>query len=111
MATPEVIIKALKVTMENIDDVKLHFKLKQYQAKYMHYSRDLLKACIAIDQLGFIITTNLTADLTGHTIGSLSTMLHNLGDKHLLVLKRRRGQAYEWLLHPTFKALLMGERE
>lgn len=112
MTTPEAIIEALKVTMENIDDVKLHFKLKQYRAKYMDRSKDLLKACIALDQLGLTITTAITSALTNHSFESMSTMLHTLGDKHLIVLKRKagytkKGYFYEWLLHPTFKALLL----
>lgn len=107
MPTIEAIIKALKLTMENIDDVKLHFKLKQYHARFMHLQNPTLKACIALDQFGLMITTNIVSTLTNRDLQNVHKTLHCLGDKHLLVLKRKRRLRYEWLLHPTFKALLL----
>lgn len=99
--------EALKLILdraEEIDDVPLYYALRRYKFKPIRQGTVRhLKLCLAIDSLGLTITASLI-NAFQHTTHSWET-LHNLGDKNILVRKRKLGLS-EWIVHPAFKRLL-----
>lgn len=97
--------------MNRLDDVRIFYALHRYKAKRItHTTLELVMICVAIDKVGLPITSDIIRTLDPSLNRSnLVGRLHLLGDKHILVLKRKRklrDRFYEWVLHPAFKGLL-----
>lgn len=103
--TIEDVLALIKEEAESLDDATIYYALRQYKYKpILRSTLPFVKLCVAIDGLGLIITSRLLESFYG---GDTLRRLHNLGDKHVLTLKRKLGQhALEWLVHPAFKKIL-----
>jgi len=103
--TVDQLVDLIRKEAERLEDVKIYFALRQYHfrpitKKAVH----LVKVCLSIDSLGFPITPRL---IQSFVKWQLRDQLHRLGDKHILVLKRRElPSTFEWTVHPTFKKLV-----
>jgi len=85
---------------EKIDDVKLYYRLKELKIRYISprsTSFYVLKVIIALRRLRLPINSNVITWLFKDK-SNIFAVLHNLGDKHLLILKRKE-RIYEWILN------------
>ncbi|MFZ7138786.1 MAG: hypothetical protein ACOWW1_10275 [archaeon] len=100
------IIALVKEEMNKLDDVRLFYTCRQFNVKQkqLKYVRCLL----ALDELGLPINSLWVHDILQTDYRSALVSLHNLGDKHVIVLKRKKGRQLEWVLHPFFKKTAMG---
>jgi hypothetical protein len=63
---------------------------------------EAVKYAVALTELGLPITAPLMTALLGKVHESVLAQLHNLGDRHVLVLKRLDSTCYEWTLSGIF---------
>jgi len=85
---------------DKIDDAKLYFHLRRLRIRYLVPSLKsfyVLKVLIAMRRLRLPINSNTITWLFKDK-SNIFTILHNLGDKHLLILKRKK-RIYEWVLN------------
>ena len=95
-----------KIPNENVYGTMRSMKLRRIRTPTVNYMR----ACLALHSVGLPITSNLVAFLTktlpfsAADISATVCALHNLGDKHCIVLKRSDAQRrhYEWVVDPVF---------
>ena len=88
------------------DPVDVFYKLKQFKTAYVKQSTSKAVAlCIALKRCGLPINSNTLSYLRKKTQASTLFQLHTLGDKHILVSKRRIGKQFEWVLNPLFLKL------
>jgi len=101
------VLDLIREQIKTFDDVKIYYALKQYKFKpFRKKSIELVKVCLAIESLGLPITSDLVNPFT-QTEHYPTTRLHVLGDKHVLILKRKLGHRFhEWVMHPAFKQLI-----
>ena len=101
--------KLVEEEVSKIEDYKVYYALREYKYKKISpQTIELTKVIIALDKLNIPITCD-TVYYFGDTLSSKSNLylkLHNLGDKHVLLLKRKEG-LLEWIIHPCFKKLLV----
>jgi len=85
---------------ENVYGTMRSMKLKRIRTP----SVDCMRACLALHQVGLPVTSRLVRNLLGKDRGTVLSMLHSLGDKHCLVLKRSDvlRNYYEWVVDPLF---------
>ena len=98
----------VKEEISKIEDHQIYYVLREYKFKKITpYTIALTKVIIALEKMKIPITCD-----TVHYFGdidcksNLYLKLHNLGDKHVLLLKRKEG-ILEWTIHPCFKKLLV----
>lgn len=107
MVTIDEALELIRDRIKTFDDVKIYYALRRYKFKPLRQkSLNTVKICLAIDSLGLPITSDLVNPFT-QTEHYATTRLHVLGDKHVLILKRKLGtRLFEWILHPAFKKLI-----
>lgn len=91
--------------IQKIDDVKLYFTCKELHLRLTRHpaTRQYIKICVALANLGLPITPTFLNALLGKTTSTIYIMLHSLGDKHILTLKRRDSDYnYEYVVSPWF---------
>ena len=102
--------KLVEEEFSKIEDYKVYYALREYKYKKISpQTIELTKVIIALDKLNIPITCD-TVYYFGDTLSSKSNLylkLHNLGDKHVLLLKRKERGLLEWVIHPCFKKLLV----
>jgi len=87
---------------QKIDDWSLYWFLRSKNIKYLlptNKSFRLLKYAIILHRLGLPITSSLISFINGINSRNIIQALHQLGDKHLLIFKRKPGKHYEWMLN------------
>ena len=123
--TVEEVIDTLRSLMHQIPYHEVYYKLKQYRVKrFQPQTVEVLRCCIALHQAGFPITIRLVCEILNKKYQKVASILHTLGDKHVLLLKRKpyeagfyyanplyRGSVLEWTLHPAFLKLFEGEKQ
>ena len=114
--TVEEVIDILRSLMHQIPYHEVYYKLKQYRVKrFRPQTVEVLRCCIALHQAGFPITVGLVCEILNKKYNDIAPILHTLGDKHVLLLKRKpyeagfyyanplyRRSVLEWTLHPAF---------
>jgi len=100
--------KAVNEEVSKIEDYKIYYLLKEYKyRKITPHTIHLTKVIIALDRLKIPITCDTVCYFGDMDYKeNLYLKLHNLGDKHVLLLKRKEG-ILEWTIHPCFKKLLV----
>jgi len=104
--TPEELRKYVLKEAQKIDDWKLYFYLKGLKLKRLtphQRSFRILKYAIILHRLGLPISSDMISFIEGTDV-NIFNILHTLGDKHLLIFKRKSGR-YEWMLNTQ----LLGE--
>lgn len=101
------VLMRVHLKIKEIDEVRLYYELRKKQIKFISRSTKMLKIVIALTTLGFPITSTLVKAVgnysqVSHCIGAL----HGLGDKHLLVLKRKVGKQYHWMASPILQDII-----
>jgi hypothetical protein len=98
---------------EEVDEAKVYFALRKMKLKHLTSSTvEAVKYAVALTELGLPITAPLMTALLRKVHVSVLAQLHNLGDKHILVLKRSDvGRRYEWVLSPVFHQHYYGSAE
>jgi len=85
-----------------IDEVRIFYSLKKLGVKWFKpQTVKVLKYCLAMHECKLPIVTWFFKDI-GLKSDSILSILHTLGDKHVLILKRKAGKSHEWILHPNF---------
>jgi len=105
-------IDLLIETKDKIPNYKVYYTMKGMNLKFIHPATvEYVKACLALHTFNLTITTNLVSKIMDK--GYSATMLHSLGDKHILVLKRsdKKSINLEWIIDPTFLKYYEGELE
>ena len=127
-STVNEVLEYIQEHYDHVDEVQVYYVLRQYHVRKLRESgRELVRWCVAIERAGFTITSPLLSYVTGRSIGNLISTLHNLGDRHILILKRKplarykqRGHeatrffqhvALEWQVHPAFLKYFNGVKE
>ena len=89
-----------QIPNENVYGTMRSMKLKRIRTPAVNYMR----ACLALHHVGLPVTSHLVGCLLGKAVGTVLSMLHTLGDKHCLVLKRSdvKRNHYEWVVDPVF---------
>lgn len=86
---------------EKIDDAKLYFCLRRLKIRHLTpklKSFHILKVLIAMRRLHVPINSHTIIWIFDKDKTTIFGVLHNLGDKHLLILKRKE-KMYEWVLN------------
>ena len=93
------LLKLINEEIAKIDEVRLYYELKVRRLHYLSkpHQKRYLKVVIALAKLKLPITANMIQAVLGQEIPTILYPLHNLGDKHLLVLKRQDGKSFEWI--------------
>jgi len=87
---------------KEVDEVRIFYTLKKLGIKWFKpQTVRVLKYCIAMHEYKLPIVTWFFKDI-GIKSDRILPILHTLGDKHVLVLKRKGGRFHEWILHPNF---------
>jgi hypothetical protein len=109
----EDVLALVKEKSEEVDEVKVYFTLRKMKLKHLKSSTiEAVKYAVALTELGLPITVPLMTALLGKVHESVLAQLHNLGDRHVLVLKRSDvGGPYEWTLSPVFRQHYYGSAE
>jgi len=104
-------IELLQTMMDEIPIFKVYYTMREMKLKRLHTSTvKYMRACLAIHLSGLPITTDLLSAIIDVKRVSTIPMLHSLGDKNCLVLKRMHGKKnYEWVVHPVFLKHFYGE--
>ena len=101
----EEVLNLIRDTAKSIDYDRVYYTLRKLRVKWLKpRTVEIMRLCLAIDKLGFTITTNLLNHLMGlqgrgkknRTI----QLLHTMGDKHLLVYVRENTPVYRWKVSP-----------
>jgi len=114
------VVEMIHSQMEKIPTYKIYYTMKMMRVKPLVQTRvDKMRACFAISKVGLPITTHLLGWVLG--IGErrrrygLVRVLHTLGDKQCLTLKRgsRVGMGYphEWIVSALFRKYYDGDWE
>jgi hypothetical protein len=111
--TVEDVLALVKEKSEEVDEVKVYFTLQKMKLKHLKPSTvEAAKYAVALTELGLPITAPLMTALLGKVYESVLAQLHNLGDRHVLVLKRSDVEKpYEWMLSPVFRQHYYGSAE
>lgn len=106
-------VELLQTIMEEIPAFKVYYTMKEMRLQRLHRSAvNYMRACVAIHSAGLPITTGLIGALVHKSVGNTLTMLHSLGDKNCLVLKRALDKrSYEWAVHPLFLKYFYGDKD
>jgi len=111
-------IRQIVITvMEQLDDTRIYFELRK--AKMLNNSKSVanIKILLALAKVGIPITSGTFAWIKDCQQTSAVTVLHNYGDKNILVWKRTgreklsrtqdaRTTCYVWILSPYLQNLL-----
>ena len=95
--------------VSKIEDYKVYYVLREYKFKKISpQTIELTKVLIALDKMKIPITCDTVYYFSDEPNKSnVYLKLHNLGDKHVLLLKRKERGLLEWTIHPCFKKLLV----
>jgi hypothetical protein len=109
----EDVLALAKEKAEEVDEAKVYFTLRKMKLKHLTSSTvEAVKYAVALTELGLPITAPLMTALLGKVHESVLAQLHNLGDRHILVLKRSDvGRHYEWALSPVLHQHYYGSAE
>jgi len=92
----------VRTKAREIDEVRIFYTLRKLGIKWFKpQTINVLKYCIAMHECKLPIVTWFFKDI-GIRPDSILSILHTLGDKHVLILKRKEGRFHEWILHPNF---------
>ena len=110
MTSPEEIIDQIRDAMKEIPNHKIYFTLRSMRLKYVRKETvELVKACVILDEIGLPITISLISSILNIPESAATTRLHNLGDKHVLILHRQGSRTFKWSLSNLFKKHYSGE--
>ena len=94
---------ALELIRQNAKEIpyhKVYFTLRLMKVKpIFKQTVETIRMILVLHGYNIPIKTDIIAKLTGK--GRLS-MLHTLGDKEILILKREDKHKLEWILNPVF---------
>lgn len=91
--------------LQKIDDTKLYFECKKLSMKLTFRKETLqyIKCCVALHNLGLPITAPFVADVMGKKSKiAVLQVLHSLGDKNVLALKRSGRHLQMWVVTSWF---------
>lgn len=116
--TIEEIVTYVRRIVDELLFEDVYYVLRSYKAKNMYESSvHTVRYALALHIAGLPITSNvMLAVRPDLNVKTITLQLHNLGDKHILSLKRdpfryggektrhiiRKGTQYEWIVHPAF---------
>lgn len=103
-------VTELVLEVEKLDNWRVVHTFKKMQVKHIREPAvNLMKICMVLQLYQCPITTHLIEAILekqSRSTVALPGKLHNLGDKHCLVLKRgarpSRGGHFEWMIDPVF---------
>jgi len=100
----EQLLNMIREEMKKIEYHEVYYRLKQYKVKnFRPITVEIVRCAIALERLGLPVTTSLIVDTLHVQYVSVLTICHALGDKHVLLLKRKdSGKPLEWKVHPAF---------
>jgi len=101
------VVRLVREIASQIDDVRLHYELKRMRIRTLARTREYIKAVMALAHLRLPITAELVAAVAGGKPSPTVTILHNLGDKGLLLFVRARRKTYRWIPTDLLKRLLV----
>ena len=85
---------------EEIPYHKVYFTLRMMKVKSItKQTIETMRTILSLHEYNIPITTNIIESLTGK---NRIAMLHTLGDKELLILKREDRRILEWIVNPIF---------
>jgi len=107
----EEVLNYIRKIYEAIEPHEIYYAMKRMRLKRILDSTvDFVRWCVAIQEAGFPITTQLLAVLANISRTGALHRLHSLGDKKVLLLLHREGKdplgSYQWILNPIFKQYL-----
>lgn len=88
-----------------LDDAKILFECKKLRCYLTHKgTQKHIKICVALNNLGLPITIPLVSSIANQSSIVVSRVLHTLGDKNVLILKRHASgcNAIVWIVNPWF---------
>jgi len=101
------VLRLVHEEMDKIDEVRLFYELKKRKLKYVKLQQRILKVVIALAKMRLPITSCMVNAVFNYDrVNKVIPSLHNLGDKHLLVLKRVIGRHYEWIPSPMLNQII-----
>jgi len=101
---PEDVMAIIEKKAKEVEDERVYFTLRKMKLKYIKPATiEVIKRIIALDELGLPVTARFMSSLLKKPEQDMLEQLHILGDKHVLVLKRKTGRYYEWILSDIFK--------
>jgi hypothetical protein len=103
--TVDELLRRVRRRAKEIYPTPIIYALRKMRAgKAQRRQVEVLRHAVALAELGLPITVHLIANLCNISYSSTLSVLHALGDKHVLVLKRKdyKGGPFEWLLSPVF---------
>ena len=106
---PEKLLQMIENKKQSISEVHVYFNLRRYRVRQIHrQALETVRYCLAVDTLGLPITVQLLQQLMpNRSRPAILHMLHTLGDKRVLVLRKsqRHGKELVWRVNPAFKQL------
>ena len=112
-------IEILRNTMKEIPAYKVYYTMKLMKLSRIYaVTVRKMRACLAIHLHGLPITTTLLNSVvkeapTDSDLPGAVTLLHSLGDKNCLALKRgtKSKKRLQWMVSPVFLKYYNGEME
>lgn len=106
----EDVLASVRAYASSISQEKLYYTLKKLHVRPITQpSLEILRYAVALDHLGLPITTELLTALAKKERGNICVIAHQLGDKHILILKRDNQRNFTWVISDFFKKHLEGE--
>jgi hypothetical protein len=88
---------------KEVDEARVYYTLRKMRLRFIRSSAvKVVKYAVALMELGLPITAPLMTTILKKVDKSVLAQLHNLGDRHVLVLKRLDSTCYEWTLSGIF---------
>jgi len=99
------VLKLIEQRFNDIEDHRIYYSLRDMKVRWIGSSgREMVKFCVAIDEMGLPITTPLVATLMDKAPSNVRTSLHHLGDKKIITLIHGgKSPIQKWFLSSIYK--------
>jgi hypothetical protein len=108
MVTEEEVIQLVRREMTKISRVRLVYTLRDSNLRVFTRSLDYILCVVALANLGLPINSYTVSTTLKLDPSSAINVLHGLGDKGILTLKRKNEKKYQWIIQPWFHDKIIG---
>jgi len=102
--TVDELLRLVHKKAKEVDTSRIAYAFMKMNVRRTRPLVEAARYCLALRELGLPISAPLLSALLQRSYAMTLDMLHNLGDKHVLVFKRGRAYRahFEWEISPVF---------
>jgi hypothetical protein len=100
--TVDELLRLVHREAKKVDTSRIAYAFMMMKIRRTRPLVEVARYCLALRELGLPISAPLLSELLRKDHATILNRLHNLGDKHVLVLKRKSRSLFEWEVSPVF---------